>query len=92
MQDRSNAVIDAGICASIRAVKPSLENHFLEPETKFSSLGLDSMNMLTVAFEMEERFGVSIVDRHLDTFRTLQEARETVQGLLESSTVAKPAS
>jgi len=86
MEDQSNEAVDAGIYEALRIVKPSLADEVLTAKTRFNTLNLQSIDMMTVVFEMEERFGVSIVDQQLDTFRTVEEARETVQKLLHAKT------
>ena len=74
--------IDERIFKAIRKVKPSLESVPLTPSTRIRDLGLESIEVLTVVFEMEEEFNVSIVDQQLDTFRTVEEARAVVEKLL----------
>ncbi|MDR0480853.1 MAG: acyl carrier protein [Gallionellaceae bacterium] len=41
-----------------KSVKNSPEN--LTPETTFESLGLDSMSMLELMFEIEDKYGIHI--------------------------------
>lgn len=74
--------IDERIFKAIRKVKPSLESVSLTPSTRIRDLGLESIEVLTVVFEMEEEFNVSIIDQQLDTFRTVEEARAVVEKLL----------
>ena len=76
--DQKGIEIEKGIYESIRVVKPSLQIANMSPETPFSSLGLQSIEVLCVVFEIEERFGLSIVDRQLDTFKTIGEARNLI--------------
>ncbi len=71
------AVEDA-IYKAIRTVKPSLANLPMSPETRFDSLGLQSIEMTMVVFEIEDAYGISIVDNDLDTFRTVGEACDVV--------------
>ena len=73
--------VEAAIYAALRRVKPSLENVPMTPQTRFENLGLQSIEMISVVFEIEEAFGVSIVDQQMDGFRTVAEARTVVQKL-----------
>ena len=52
------------------------------PEVALRDLGLTSLEVVSVAFELEDRFAIEIRDRYLDDFRTLGEARDTVLALL----------
>ena len=82
MKILDSSEIDERIFKAIRKVKPSLESVPLTPATRIRDLGLESIEVLTVVFEMEEEFNVSIVDQQLDTFRTVEEARAVVEKLL----------
>ena len=78
MQTIDNATVEEAICKAIRTVKPSLAQLPLNSETRFDSLGLQSIERIMVVFEIEEAFEVSIVDQQLDTFRSVGEARDLV--------------
>ena len=54
----------------------------LSPTTTFASLALSSLDVLTLAFELEDRYDISIRDAYLDDFRTIGEASTTVRTLL----------
>lgn len=77
-----NGAVDEAIYTAVRKVKPSLINHPMDPATDLRSLGLDSLEIMTVEFEIEEAFGISIVDSHLDAFRTVEQARGIIQRIL----------
>jgi acyl carrier protein len=62
----------------------------MTPDTNFDNLGLSSLEMTTVVFEIEDALGVSIVDQNLDTFRTVREARQVVERLLTKNSPAAP--
>jgi acyl carrier protein len=78
-----DASVEAAVYAALRRVKPSLENIPMTPQTRFENLGLQSIEMISVVFEIEETFGVSIVDQQMDGFRTVAEARSVVQKLAQ---------
>ena len=78
MDITNTSEIEQAIYESIWKVKPSLKTVPMSPATRFSSLGLESIEILCVVFEIEETFEVSIVDRQLDTFKTIAQARDVV--------------
>lgn len=83
MQTLDSVTVEEAICRAIRTVKPSLANLPISADTRFDSLGLESIERIMVVFEIEEAFEVSIVDQQLDTFRTVGEARNTVLKLAD---------
>jgi acyl carrier protein len=76
-----NPEIEQAIYECIWKVKPSLKSLPMTPATRLTSLGLASIDILCVVFEIEERFDVSIVDRQLDKFKTIGEGRDLVKRL-----------
>jgi len=74
--------IEEQIYRAVRTVKPSLAVVPMSPETRFENLGLTSLDFITVVFEIEDAYGLSIVEQRLDTFRTVAEARDLVARLL----------
>lgn len=75
--------VENEIYRAILAVKPSLAQLPLTPDTRFDSLGLESLEKAIVVFELEDAYAISIVDANLDTFRSVAEARDVVLSLLE---------
>ncbi|HEX6099230.1 MAG TPA: acyl carrier protein [Thermoanaerobaculia bacterium] len=75
--------IENEIYRAIRKVKPSLGQTPLTPDTRFESLGLESLERAIVIFEIEDAYEISIIDANLDTFRNVAEARDVVLSLLE---------
>jgi acyl carrier protein len=86
-----NSEIEQAIYECIWKVKPSLKSLPMTPATRLSSLGLASIDILCVVFEIEERFGISIVDRQLDTFKTIGEGRDVVKRLQADGATSAPA-
>ena len=82
MQTVDSETVEEGICKAIRSVKPSLASLPMSSDTRFDSLGLESIERILVVFEIEEAFEVSIVDQQLDTFRSVGEARDLVLKLV----------
>ncbi|MDR6502254.1 acyl carrier protein [Burkholderia ambifaria] len=71
-----------GIVAMMVQVKPSLAQKTVELDTSFQDLGIDSMTLISIVFEVEEFFRIDIVGRHLDAVRTLGETVLTVATLV----------
>jgi acyl carrier protein len=80
---KEHEAIEEQICIAIRKVKPSLETIPLTPDTRFENLGLQSLELTIVVFELEDVYEVSIVEESLDTFKTIAEARDLVLMLME---------
>jgi acyl carrier protein len=70
------------IYTAIRKVKPSLQAIPLAPETRLANMGLASLERAIVVFELEDACEVSIMDRNLDAFDTVAEARDLLIKLL----------
>jgi len=70
------------IRACIVKVDPGLGAMKLEPETNFARIGVPSIVLITVVFEIEEHFDIVIVDAGLDDFETIGELRDIVQALV----------
>jgi acyl carrier protein len=63
-------------------VKPELPVASLGADDRFDAVGLTSLEILTVVFEIEEHFGVSLVEAGLDSFRTIREAVDVLDRLV----------
>ena len=70
-----------GIKDCIVKVVPSLRETEFTPDTRFDRLGLASIQVITITFEIEEMFGVGIVDEGLDVFETCGELEVLVRRL-----------
>jgi acyl carrier protein len=87
VESLSKEAVEDTIFNAIRKVKPSLSEAPMSDATRFDSLGLESIERIMVVFEIEEAYGVSIVDQQLDTFRTVGEARDLVLKLAAAAQV-----
>lgn len=54
----------------------------VEPETKFTALGADSLDMLELSMSFEDEFNTRISDDDLDGIVTVQDAVNKVQELV----------
>jgi len=62
----------------------------ITPETSFESLGIDSLDLINLTFEVEEAFDVQIPDDALSSIRTLDDMAKGVVALISAKTVAPP--
>lgn len=72
----------------IFAVDPGLAAIHFADDMKFFELGIPSIVMISIVFEIEERFDISIVDAGLDDFETIGELRDVVLTLLARKATA----
>lgn len=52
------------------------------PETSLAELGLDSLDLITAIFELEDQFGISIPDEQFRALGTVGEVTEAIRKLL----------
>ncbi|MDP9840622.1 acyl carrier protein [Neorhizobium huautlense] len=72
----------------INKVVPALVEVDIRPETPFDSLGISSIEMITIVFEVEELYDIVIVDAGLDVFQSGDEFVKLVQVLLDKKVAA----
>ena len=72
----------------IAKVDPNLGEMALGRETNFTRLGVPSIVMITIVFEIEEHFDIVIVDAGLDDFETIGELHDITLGLLARKAVS----
>lgn len=64
----------------------SLDQKKIVPRATFESLGVDSLDMLEIIMKIEETFGLEISDEQAAHLKTVQEAVEVIQTLLQHKT------
>jgi acyl carrier protein len=69
------------LVAKARRVAPET----LTPESSFESLGVDSLDLINLSFEVEELFEVQIPDESLSSIHTIQDMARGVMSLLPDS-------
>jgi acyl carrier protein len=75
--DRIQSAVMAAVqkCLGPFAVPPAFE-------TRFSDLGAHSLDLVAIAFELEDEFEIEIHQRSLEDFETLAHAVEVVRELI----------
>jgi acyl carrier protein len=85
----SSTEIEATIVELIRLRYPKLQLEKLE-ERPFQELGVDSIELLNLVFETEEKFGISIPNEALAGVRTAAALARVVEQLLAQAGQAAP--
>lgn len=57
----------------------------ISPQTTFEELGIASMDALTLAFDIEEEFGITIPDQAVYGLRSVEDVISGVQSHLNAS-------
>lgn len=72
------------IAAIYAAVPLDIDKSEITAETSFESLGITSMETITVLFEFEEKFGIDIETEEMFTLSTLRSISEFIQNKISS--------
>lgn len=86
LPDKATVWKDVREC--INTVIPTMADVSITLETDFSTLGVSSIEMITVVFEIEELFDIVIVDSGLDVFDTADELVDITLMLLNKKEAA----
>ncbi|OWM76260.1 acyl carrier protein 4, chloroplastic-like [Punica granatum] len=71
------------VCEIVRkqlALPPETD---LTPESKFSSLGADSLDTVEIVMGLEEEFGISVEEESSQNITTVQEAADLIEKLVQ---------
>jgi acyl carrier protein len=79
-----DGVITEQVLSALVKVKPGLVS-VVTPESTLESLGLDSLDTVTLMFELESRAGVSIPDEDVRSVRTVGDIIERIRRLKDSA-------
>ncbi len=64
-----------------------IEPEKLQPETKLvDDLSLDSLDMVEVVYELEDRFDVQIPENRIESIRTFQQVVDGLYAAIEAKT------
>ncbi len=69
------------LIAIVRKEKPDLPQEKLTPETALADAGIDSLDALTILFEIEEQFKIQIPDDRARAMKTFGDMISTVEAL-----------
>jgi acyl carrier protein len=79
------------IIQDILAKKFALDRAKLTPESELSQMGIDSLAVLELLFDIEDRFGLKIKDDMPSSLTTLQDVVLYIDGLLAQRQAPEPA-
>ncbi len=63
--------------------KLSINHAELKPDTKFSDLGVDSLDMVELLIELEKVFNISISDEDAERIATIGDAEQYIRVKME---------
>lgn len=84
----SVAEITETVYDCVLRVDPGLDRSRLHPGAAFEELGLTSIEVMTVIFEIEEAFDILLVDDGLDDFKNLGHGVEIISRVLAARETA----
>lgn len=75
-----NDAVTNQVLAALNKVKPGLKDA-ITPESTLESLRLDSLDTITLLFELEDQVGVSVPDEDVRNVRTVGDIIEGIRRL-----------
>ena len=75
--------IEVGLYDAIRIVQGNVPVP-LTPEITFAELGISSIELISVIYQLENRWSISIADNRLTELRTLADARDLIAAMLQA--------
>jgi acyl carrier protein len=86
MTQSLDGVLTEQVLSALVKVKPGLGTG-ITPESTLESLGLDSLDTITLMFELESRAGVSIPDEEVRSIKTVGDIIERIRRLKDSASI-----
>ncbi|HUK62189.1 MAG TPA: phosphopantetheine-binding protein [Dongiaceae bacterium] len=80
-----NDALTDQVLAALHKVKPGLKDA-ITPESTLESLRLDSLDTITLLFELEDRVGIEVPDADARDVRTVGEIIERIRRLKDVAT------
>ncbi|KAJ9556233.1 hypothetical protein OSB04_010847 [Centaurea solstitialis] len=71
------------VCCIVRKQLALPEDSAVTGESKFSSLGADSLDTVEIVMGLEEEFGISVEEESAQTIATVQDAADLIEKLIE---------
>ncbi|GAB4296001.1 MAG: hypothetical protein Kow0096_13190 [Thiohalomonadaceae bacterium] len=65
------SVTNDDIVKIVLAKASDVKNKDIDPEATFSSIGVDSLDQMTIFMAIEEQYGVSVPDEDYDSLKTV---------------------
>lgn len=61
------------------ATQAEIDKETIKLETELTALGVDSLKLLTIISDLEEKFNVSISDKELQALNTIKDLLEVIE-------------
>ncbi|KAK7293028.1 hypothetical protein RJT34_15888 [Clitoria ternatea] len=74
------------IVLSAIAKQLSIDDATLTPETKFTDLGADSLDIVEIMMTLEEKFDISVGEGGVENISTIQDAADLIEKVMSAST------
>ncbi|XP_071697965.1 acyl carrier protein 1, chloroplastic-like [Rutidosis leptorrhynchoides] len=71
------------VCSIVRKQLALPEDSDVTGESKFASLGADSLDTVEIVMGLEEEFGISVEEESAQTIATVQDAADLIEKLIE---------
>nr|XP_043613252.1 acyl carrier protein 1, chloroplastic-like [Erigeron canadensis] len=71
------------VCSIVRKQLALPEDSTVTGESKFASLGADSLDTVEIVMGLEEEFGISVEEESAQTIATVQDAADLIEKLIE---------
>ncbi|KAJ6816748.1 acyl carrier protein 1, chloroplastic-like [Iris pallida] len=72
------------VCEIVRKQLALSEDVAISGESKFSSLGADSLDTVEIVMGLEEEFGISVEEDNAQSISTVQDAADLIDNLVET--------
>ncbi|XP_071705470.1 acyl carrier protein 1, chloroplastic-like [Rutidosis leptorrhynchoides] len=71
------------VCSIVRKQLALPDDSAVTGESKFASLGADSLDTVEIVMGLEEEFGISVEEESAQTITTVQDAADLIEKLIE---------
>ncbi|CAI9280632.1 unnamed protein product [Lactuca saligna] len=71
------------VCEIVKTQLALSADSVVEPDSKFSALGADSLDTVEIVMTLEEEFGISVEEENSQNITTVQEAADLIEKLVE---------
>ncbi|KAK9075715.1 hypothetical protein SSX86_004044 [Deinandra increscens subsp. villosa] len=73
------------VCSIVRKQLALPEDSAVTGESKFASLGADSLDTVEIVMGLEEEFGISVEEESAQTIATVQDAADLIEKLISKN-------
>ncbi|KAH9322107.1 hypothetical protein KI387_016746 [Taxus chinensis] len=71
------------VCDIVKKQLALSDDAFITPESKFSTLGADSLDTVEIVMALEEEFQITVEEESSENITTVQEAADMIERLME---------